>query len=167
MDTIKAVDDFPGYFVSEFGEVLRETDDGDLRPVRQNVNFQHVRNVSLYFEGRQQRRSVAVLVAEGFVPSPSPRFNTVIHKDGNRANCNAENLLWRPRSYAIQYHRQFISGYDYTNTKPIFCITTGETFDTIHDAGVRFGLLWSRIHFDTVNGSQPVWPDGHRFTFDR
>lgn len=43
--------------------------------------------------GRHVR--LATLVAKHFVPNPS-EFNFIGYKDGNRLNCSADNLEWKP-----------------------------------------------------------------------
>lgn len=47
-----------------------------------------------YPEGQRQRR-VHILVAEAYVCNPKPdEYNVVMHKDNNKSNPEASNLLW-------------------------------------------------------------------------
>lgn len=58
-------------------------------------------------DGSYTSRLVCALVAEAFVPRPEPRFNVVMHLDNDPWNVSSANLVWRPRSYAYRYKRQF------------------------------------------------------------
>ena len=57
-------------------------------------------------------RSVAKLVAEAFVPTMGKNSvglvtDTVVHKDGDRHNNYASNLMWVTRSQAIRHHKKW------------------------------------------------------------
>ena len=45
-------------------------------------------------DGDQNHRGLAVLVAENFVKMPHGECRLVIHKDGDKMNCRADNLEW-------------------------------------------------------------------------
>ncbi len=49
--------------------------------------------VSLEKDGQFENFSVALLVAQSFVPNPN-NYKYVKHKDGNLENCAATNLYW-------------------------------------------------------------------------
>lgn len=57
-------------------------------------------------EGRMRKKYFHVLVAETFVPNPhNHRF--VLHRDSNRLNCAAWNLVWGTQSQNMhQMHRE-------------------------------------------------------------
>lgn len=96
---------FPGYSINPFGDIAN-----DRRGIalRYDVNQVGIVHVSLYYNGRQYRRSVAKMVAQAFLEPPKfSHFNTITHKDGDRQNFYVDNLAWRPRWYSIEYHRQF------------------------------------------------------------
>lgn len=87
----KEIEGFPGYYVSDFGEVygvskgrLMNKYDTDGRVIRVDV-----RRCS----GEYKTKRVARLVAQAFVPNPEKK-PIVFHKDNNSANNNADNLMW-------------------------------------------------------------------------
>lgn len=129
---------FPGYAVSSTGRVQNIRHD---RIIARHVNQQGIVHVSLNQRGRQFRRSVAILVASAFILTARPlSFTTPINVDGDRLNNRADNLLWRPRWYAAEYHSQFRSlqnGID----EPVEEIKTGEVFKCSWEAAVTYGLL--------------------------
>jgi hypothetical protein len=65
--------------------------------------------VNLYANGKSNVRNVRSLVAEAFI-RPRRRGEMVIHKDGNKTNCSADNLAYaslstrRPGERAGQAH---------------------------------------------------------------
>lgn len=129
---------FPGYLVSNTGQVQNEKTG---RMLSSNVNQRGIVNVSLYNRGHEFKRSVAVLVATAFVVTArSASFNTPINLDGDRRNNRADNLLWRPRWYAMEYFKQF---HDEPNSidEPVQEYKTGEIFKSSWEAALTFGLL--------------------------
>src|ERR1035437_7091866 len=87
------------YEISTLGNIGSRKTDGS-RTVSQNR--QGVPKMTFYQDGHYITRSVALLVAETFLPDP-PRddFTTPIQLDGDRSNCRVDNLMWRPRWFAI------------------------------------------------------------------
>src|SRR5690349_22885098 len=104
MTEFAAIDEFRDYEVHDDGRIYSHLSKRFL-PIR--VNHQGIRNINLHRGGVDYCRSVAVLVAKAFVDPPDRRSNTVIHLDGDRGNLQANNLAWRPRPFAIEYHKQF------------------------------------------------------------
>ena len=156
------IEDFPIYSISDFGRVRNELRGTLLK----NCYVQYgMLVVSLYRDGKQHRRSVATLVAGSFIPSP-PRedFTTIIHKDGNRDNCHYTNLDWRPRHFAIRFHRERMLS-PFPNWRlPFRMLDTGEIFSTPSECAVKYGLLEGGIYLALVNQS-PVFPGNYMFEF--
>lgn len=102
----ETLEEFPQYAVSNFGEFVNMRTDRDVNPSRNQMGHAKVTLVS---ERQQYTRSVAQLVAQAFVPrnEEDVHFDTPIHLDGDLMNCMADNLMWRPRWYAIRYQKQF------------------------------------------------------------
>ena len=154
-------DDFPEYAVSDLGSVRNEKTG---RFLCQSSNQSGVRKVGLIrARDRQQCTvSVSLLVAFAFIPPPpNNRFNTPINLDGNRLNNCADNLVWRPRWFAVKYHQQFhnsLRGFEI----PVVEVRTGEQFDTSWDAAIKFGLLDREIAIATLNRTY-VFPTGQTF----
>lgn len=149
MTRYKKIDDFPGYSVGDDGTVWN---DQKKRQVQPSVNQQGIPHVALGMgHGQQRRRSVAPLVAEAFLPPPNmPHFDTVINLNGDRFDCRARNLAWRPRWFAIKYHQQFTNnqrGY----RVPIRDKETGVVYDTSWEAAKIHGLIDREILIATQN----------------
>lgn len=144
----RELDEFPDYAVNELGEV-HNIKTG--MPRRTSVNQQGIVKISLY-QGRELiTRSVAVMVAEAFVDGQTSLFNTPIHLDGDRLNCSAENLMWRPRWFAVQYHRQFLSSEFHATAPALVELTTGVEYDSPKDACMALGLYYNDVYRSYVN----------------
>ncbi len=88
----KDVSEFPLYSVSNKGEV---SSDRTGKILAHNINQQGIPNVGMFIERKLYRKSVAVLVAEAFLPpSKFPHFDTPTHLDGDKLNNHVENLVW-------------------------------------------------------------------------
>lgn len=159
LENWKKIPEFENYAVSNLGNVLSM--DKDLI-MKTPVNQQGIRMTRLSKNGVQHIRSVAVLVANAFVPlNDLPEtFDTPIHLDGDKTNCAAVNLAWRPRWFAVKYHQQF-SEWQRENRpgykRPIQLVNTGELFPTSWEAATKYGLLDREIFINMVNGD-PVFP---------
>ena len=145
------LEEFPDYAVSDLGNI-HNIKTG--MPRRTSINQQGIVKISLY-QGRELiTRSVAVLVAEAFCEGETEFFNTPIHLDGDRENCRADNLMWRPRWFAVQYHRQFNSPEFHTSDVHIREIDTGKEFYSVKDACMYFGLYYNDVYRSYVHGQQ-------------
>lgn len=152
--------EFPSYAVSENAEFINLRTDMDVNPSR-NQNGHS--KVTLVRDRRQHTRSVAVLVAEAFLPEhENPAFNTPIHLDGDLMNCCVDNLMWRPRWFAIKYHRQFRQPAFHNGERQILDENTDVIYDNMKHTCTSLGLY----HHDVVDSyvmGHPVFPDWHTF----
>lgn len=158
----RPIKEFPFYSASSEGRI-RNDFTGHILSKRMNKTGVYMS--SLEDEGKFQRvRSVAKLVADTYLdPPPEDRFNTIIHLDADRSNCRADNLAWRPRPFAIKYHRRIAQGNPYSDEEArVLCKTTGEYFNDPYEAGVYFGLVPITIELDIIN-QRGVWPLFHLF----
>lgn len=159
MEQWRAIDEFSDYSVSSEGRV-RNDDTGRILVQRSNTTG--VVYVGLQRNRKQFCRSVPLLVATEFVERPgNDMFDTPINLDGDKWNNRPENLMWRPRWFAIRYRQQFWKerrGYDV----PIMDIATGEVYPTSWDAALKFGLLDREIALAIGNRTY-VWPTYQRF----
>lgn len=157
----RVIREFPMYSINEEGRIRN---DNTGRILRQSINEQGILYVGLTSsqDGQQYKRSVAHMVAKTFLGKPLPIwFNTPIHLDGNRLNCRIDNLMWRPRPFAVRYHQQFdhpTRGYD----APIEEVDTGEKFRNSWFAATKYGLLNRDIVRSIVN-QVPVFPTNQMF----
>lgn len=148
----KELDEFPDYAVSDLGNVVNIKTD---MPRRTSINQQGIVKISLYIGRELITRSVAVLVAEAFVPGQSDLANTPIHLDGDRENCRADNLMWRPRWFAVQYHRQFHSEEFHNSDVPIRDVETGLEYESVKEACIALGLYYNDVYRSYIHG-RPV-----------
>lgn len=154
MEEWRVIPEFPEYSVSTLGRVMNNRT-GRILVLTQNQYG--VAQVGFFLDGVQYKRGVAKLVAHQFLdPSALEAFDTPINLDGDRMNNEIDNLMWRPRWFAIQYHRQFHHPHPGFKT-PIVEVKTNEHFKTSMHAATRYGLLDKEIFIATMNNTY-VWP---------
>lgn len=137
------LEEFPDYAVSSLGEI-HNIKSG--MPRRTSINQQGIVKISLY-QGRELiTRSVAVMVAEAFCEGQTEFFNTPIHLDGDRENCRADNLMWRPRWFAVQYHRQFQNEVFHKMDVHIEELGTGKEYYSVKEACMDLGLYYNDVY---------------------
>lgn len=146
------LDEFPDYAVSESGEIANIKTG---MPRRTSVNQQGIVKISLYKGRELHTRSVALLVAEAFCEGKDPVFDTPIHLDGDRQNCHASNLMWKPRWFAVKYHRQFMEDAFYYADTPVVEKRSGVKYDSVKDACTTLGLYYDHVYQSYI-GDIPV-----------
>jgi len=160
MDRWKEIEEFPGYSVSHQGYIRN---DHTGRIMAMTRNQQGIVQVGLSREGEQYKRSVTLLVAHAFLDPPSnPNFDTPINLDGDRMNNNVDNLMWRPRWFAIRYHQQFKDPVHQGFMVPIVNLADGIVYPNAISASVEFGLLAKDITQAIVNRTY-VFPTYQEF----
>lgn len=154
MDEWRQVNAFPNYSVSDAGSVMNEKTGRVMKVLSNRTGSTYV---GLIRNGQQYNRSVPLIVAQAFVMSARKlSFDTPINLDGDRFNNRADNLVWRPRWFAVKYFDQFkndTAGFP----GPIEEMQTHEQFKSSWDAAVKFGLLNVEVILAIVNETQ-VWP---------
>lgn len=153
------VEGFPKYSVNPLGQVRK---DSNQRPIRPRVNKEGVAYVGFMKGARQHIRSLPRLVALTFLSPPNAIFDTPINLDGDRTNCRTDNLMWRPRWYAVRYVNQFDDPYENPIDLPIRAVETGETFPNSLAAACRYGLLEYEVVQSIMNQTL-TWPTLQRF----
>lgn len=154
---------FPDYSVSKTGLVRNDVTG---RHMAQLVNQHGVVHVGLTRDKRQYKRSVTVLVAEAFITRPSFSFDTPINLDGDRYNNTIENLMWRPRWFAVRYFRQFLRRSAPSITRPVEIVKTGEQFPNSWEAATTLGILDSEVATSILEKTY-VWPLYKKFQLVR
>jgi hypothetical protein len=155
------IEGFPGYSVNNLGQVRNDATDRILS-VRENqfgVPF-----VGLVRGHQQYQRSLPLLVATAFIPNTSEIWDTPINLDGDRFNCAIENLMWRPRQFAIKYQQQFKYMPESYVEAPLRAIGDDEVFEDTLTAACRYGLLEVDIIASLKKGT-PTWPTYQRWEF--
>jgi NUMOD4 motif len=155
----KQIENFPDYSVSSYGRIRRE----DWNKVLAlNENQYGLVQVGMMRDGIQYHRSVPLLVAKAFILQPSGAFDTPINLDGDRHNNRVDNLVWRPRWFAIKYNRQFKHPYPNRILAPLEDLKTGEVSDNSLECAKRYGLLEEEVVFAVLNRTY-VWPTYQEF----
>jgi NUMOD4 motif len=148
------IEGFPDYSVSTSGEVRH---DSNLRLLRPQINQLGIPYVGMMRDNEQKQRSLARLVANAYLPRFLEAFDTPINLDGDRMNCAVENLMWRPRWFAIRYNRQFKEPYYRRIEAPLRAIEDSEVHSSSIEAAIRYGLLERDICL-SIEHRTYVWP---------
>lgn len=166
MDNWVFVSGFPGYSVSDAGEVRNDRRRAVLTPTYSRRGSY----VGMYKEGVQRNRMLSRLVAEAFLPAPElSTFDTPIHLDGDLDNNHVSNLMWRPRWFAVHYHRQFVRSWD--KGMRLRDVETNREFDSVLHVCKTFGLLGFEVFDEALNHGfyanhhydRGVWPTNQHF----
>jgi hypothetical protein len=112
--------------------------------------------------GQQYHRSVPLLVAKAFVPEVRGPFDTPINLDWDRHNNRADNLVWRPRWFAIKYNQQVRYPYKNSIKFPIIDLKSGEISENSRECAKRYGLLEDDLVLSILNRTY-VWPTYQEF----
>jgi hypothetical protein len=148
--------EFPRYEVSTFGDV-RDTKTN--RIMKKTVVQKQIPTVGLVRDGYVCRRSVPLLVASHWLLNEfGEAFDTPIQLDGDRSNCHIENLMWRPRWFAVNYHKEKLQP-ELLTEEQVVMLQTGEVFDSVRQASINFGFM-ERDIIQSMDYGVDVWP-GH------
>lgn len=150
---------FPDYSINPEGQIRRDKNGRLLSP---RYNQYDVPYVGLMRGWQQCSRSLPRLVATTFLAAPTDIFNTPIQLDGDPRNCRVDNIMWRPRWYAVKYKHQFEVRYRNPIDKPILAVEQHEKFPNSFAAGIRYGLLEEEVVLSIINNT-PAWPTYQEF----
>lgn len=150
---------YPEYDVSNLGQIRNNRSGRVIAQSKNNTGFMKVAIND--FRGDRRTVEVTRLVAFNFVQGYSPQNDTPIHLDGNREHTFADNLAWRPRWFAVLFHKQFHDP-RYHIDAPILEPNLKRVFPNSLEAAKALGVLEQHIMLSTVNGT-PTYPDGYTF----
>src|SRR5262245_10675307 len=149
---------FPGYELSNDGLVRNERTGKILKT---SANQEGIVRVGLMKrdEAKQVTVSLIRLVARMFVQGRSASFDTPIQLNGDRMDCNATNIKWRPRWFAVKFFNQLEGNDEALMNNKIFDVETSSEYANTKEAAMRNGLLEEDIMKSVVNGSPcfPTW----------
>lgn len=160
-----AIEGFNKYLVSDMGHVQNEST-GRLLACTEN-NYGDLR-VALYdAEGNRHTLLVRNLVASYWVEGEDDIFNSVIQLNGNKADCRASNLAWRPRWFAWKFTHQFRDlfpgEYRY---QPIRNIATGSVYANTLQCVAMEGVLAEDV-WNSIRTAQRIFPTGSYYEIIR
>ena len=108
-------------------------------------------SVMLCVNGSKKEAYVHRLVAEAYIPNPDnlPQVN---HLDENKTKNNVNNLEWCSAKYNANYGTRNERMGKHSQ-KPVRCIETGETYQSVKDAAAAHSLTPSSLsaHLRGVN----------------
>lgn len=159
MEQWQAIAFFPGYSVSDHGRIRT---DKSGRILALNETQYGLVQVGLMLDGEQRHRSVPLLVAKEFIPQPTGPFDTPINLDGDRYNNHVDNLMWRPRWFAIKYNQQFRYPHDYEILSPLVDLKTNIVSPNSFECSKQYGFLEKDLVLSIVNRTY-VWPTYQEF----
>lgn len=159
MELWKQIPLFENYSVCTNGEIRNNTT-GKFLSFSENQYGVIV--VGLVREGKQCHRSVPLIVANAFIPKKYEAFDTPINRDGDRRNNDVENLVWRPRWFAVQYNRQFRIPYEFPVFQEVQDVDSGRVWKTSFECARDNGLLERDVVLSIANRTV-AWPTHQRF----
>lgn len=151
------------YMVSSWGRVkslnYRRTGKEGLISIHNDKdNYEIVR---LYKNGKHKTKKVHRLVAEAFIPNPDnlPQVNHIIDDFEHRSDNRVDNLEWCTAEYNTNYGSRNkragekisvslkgkFAGSKNPKAKKVKCITTGEIFTTMKEAGEKYNVDYRYI----------------------
>jgi hypothetical protein len=148
------IPNFEDYSISSEGRVRSEKS-GRILCVNQNQYG--LVYVGLMQDGIQKHRSVPLLVAKAFIENRFPAFDTPINLNGDRFDNRIENLVWRPRWFAIKYNKQFREDYVHRIFSPVVETESGDISENSWECAIRYGLLEEDLVLSILNYTY-VWP---------
>jgi hypothetical protein len=153
------LEEFPDYGVSNFGEIANLKRDRIIRPfVTQQGNL----GVTLRRNRERYSRSVSHLVAETFLPDHPSHYNSPLHLNADKLNCQLNNLVWRPRNFTGRYYEQFEWEWFHESAVPLLNLTTREEFEGYKEPCVNYGIRAVEIIMSDSNDSK-VFPTWHKY----
>lgn len=96
----KEIEDFPGYYITDQGQVWSTHTYKFLTPSEDANNYLKVYLKNT--EGKYKWKTLHILVARAYLPNPN-NLPIVNHLDGNKHRCTVDNLEWDTYSGNIQH----------------------------------------------------------------
>lgn len=142
--------DFPDYLVHFSGAVVDTQAGREVsQPISEGCHVVNLRTRKTQ-SGITTRR-VANLVAELFAEREDPRFDTVVFLDGNRRHHHIRNLCWRPRAYAIRYHKDLLDQFYFASINKVVD-DRDHVYANIVEAAMQNGICLSEVRASIISG---------------
>lgn len=154
MEIFKKIKEYPMYSVSNYGRIIKHSNNRLLKPTRKPDGYMQVNLFTA--DGRRKKEYVHRLVAITFIPNEN-RYPQVNHIDGVRDNNVVSNLEWVT---ALENVRKSSA------CTPIRVLRTDSTevgvYSTIRDACRELGLTESNVA-DCLYGGRQKTHKGYVF----
>lgn len=152
------VEGFPNYVVHKDGTIKQVHTEHIRRPSRTRAGAS---KITLFRDGVPATRSHALIVAKAHLYNDfDPEiFDTPIHLDNDPTNNHVENLMWRPRWFAVKYQQQYWNPeFRHAKTR-VEDTQTDVVYDTLVEPCQTFGLLYIDILNSCTRGTYvfPTW----------
>lgn len=159
----QVIEEFPMYMVHRDGTIKH----ADTEYVRRPSSTQEgASKITLFKHGRPYTRSHALIVAKAHLYNDhDPEiFDTPIHLDNDPMNNHVDNLMWRPRWFAVKYQRQYWNTeFRYAKLR-VEDLQTNVVYDSLVEPCQTFGLLYIDI-LNSCNRGTYVFPTWKTFQY--
>lgn len=128
---IEGFEEFTDYGITSCGKVWSFKRNKFLKPTKTNSGYL---KVVLCKDGKRKDFLIHRLVALAYIPNPQ-NLDTVNHIDECKTHNYVNNLQWM----TCRDNKTYSSG------KPVRCVETGQTFDSIREAARQLNLYYSGV----------------------
>jgi len=156
-EEFRVIEDHPVYSVSNYGRVRNNHTGRILKATRNPTNGWYT--VDLRSARRTTTRALPRLVAETFLPESEDPNTSILHRDGDRANCAADNLVWKPRWFVVCFMKEM--QYPHVHDRRlIYSDYKGLVFESVGQMASAVLMLPS-VLFDLLYGSDVAYFPGY------
>lgn len=160
----RLIDGFDDYVITKAGDVVNVQSGLLRKPSRTQAG---AIKITLFLNGKPRTKSLSLVVAKAWVYNDhDPEiFDTPIHLDNDPSNVHADNLMWRPRWFAVKYHKQYWQAeYRYSETR-VIDDQTGDEYKSLVEVCQKFGFLYVDV-LNSCTRNEYVFPSYKIFRFD-
>lgn len=145
---------FENYEINALGQIRHARSKEIKRPSLNQYGIPYVSLWDLNLR-RKVNKPVATVLAETFLEKNSPDDDTIIYLNADKQDLRLDNLKWRTRAFAINYHRQITTreGKEFVD-HTFECIETGEQHHSTYQVAMSEGVLPSAIFSSVLNNDQ-------------
>lgn len=144
-EEIKQIENFPNYYVTNFGRVWSEHSHKFLKPTINKRTFLNTYKREYVNLGKNNRFYIHQLVAKAFIPNPN-NLPEIDHINGDSLNNHVENLRWTTHEQNMKNEN---TKEKVKNNTGYYCeieeIATGKKF-----IGYKAASEYSGLHEETI-----------------